>query len=309
VADEVASTRVSSQAVEQANSPALEIQVVDRLDRKVSFTAFPKRVVSLTPSTTELLFAIGAGAQVVGATEYCNYPPEATRVPRVGAGTLESISRETILSLQPDLVLCKWDRHQPLIDPLERFGVQVIAVGPEALQELFDEAELLGRVLGHEQQARELIDSMTARRDKLAAMVQTVPIDNRRRIFYEVWDEPLMTAGPKSFIGEIIEIGGMQNIFADVSGRYPKVSSEVVVHRDPEVILAPTSHAEHISVESILGRQGWGNVRAIRDKQVYLIDGDSVSRCGPRLLDALEEMMRVVYPDLWPATTHPISGK
>jgi len=279
---------------------------VDRLDRHVRFTSIPQRVVSLTPSTTEVLFAIDAGAQVVGATEYCNYPPAALEVARVGSGTLESMSRETILSLEPELVLCKWDRHQPLLEQLDRLGIQVLAVGPESLQELFDEAEMLGRVLGHEQPARELIESMHARRDQLTAIVKAIPKEERRSVFYEVWDEPLMTAGPKSFIGEIIELGGMTNIFSDVTGRYPKVSSEVVLQRNPDIILAPSSHAEQVSIESILQRQGWSGVRAISEKQVYLVDGDSVSRCGPRLLDALEQMIRVVYPQQWSSAAIPV---
>ena len=93
---------------------------VDRLKREVRFTSIPKRIISLTPATTELMFAIGAGSQLVGATKNCNFPPEAETLTRVGGGTLESVSRETIISLHPDLVLCKWDNHQPLMQTLEQ---------------------------------------------------------------------------------------------------------------------------------------------------------------------------------------------
>tara|TARA_R110002073_G_scaffold60209_22_gene151300 strand:- start:4088 stop:5035 length:948 start_codon:yes stop_codon:yes gene_type:complete len=276
---------------------AASVVVVDRLDRELRFEAIPRRIVSLSPSTTELLFAIGAGAQVVGATKHCNYPDAAAEVPRVGAGTLESISRETILSLQPDLVLCKWDTHQPLVDPLTRLGISVIAIGPENLQALFQEARLLGKVLGRESEADALVDSMTMRLDHLTSLVEQIAPRERRSVFYEVWDDPLMTAGPNSFIGELLTLGGMQNIFADTSVRYPKVSSEVVVHRNPEVILAPSTHADQVSVQQLLSRQGWSEITAIREQQVYLIDGDQVSRCGPRLIDALEQMITAVYPD------------
>ncbi|GAA5507030.1 cobalamin-binding protein [Novipirellula caenicola] len=273
------------------------VVVVDRLDRELRFEAIPRRIVSLSPSTTELLFAIGAGPQVVGATKHCNYPDAATEVPRVGAGTLESISRETILSLQPDLVLCKWDTHQPLVDPLTRLGIPVIAIGPENLQALFQEARLLGKVLGRESEADALVNSMTTRLDHVTSLVEQIPPRERRSVFYEVWDDPLMTAGPNSFIGELLTLGGMKNIFADTSVRYPKVSSEVVVHRNPEVILAPSTHADQVSVQQLLLRQGWSEIAAIREQQVFLIDGDQVSRCGPRLIDALEQMITAVYPD------------
>ena len=275
----------------------IETEVVDRLGRTIRFTEVPQRIVSLSPSTTELLYAIGAGNQLVGATEHCNYPPAATRLTRVGGGTLQGISRETILSLNPDLILCKWDSHQPLIEPFERFKVPIMAVCPDTLAELYEEAVLLGRATGHELEAHDLIEKMKRRVLALTSWVDSVPMEKRRRAFYEVWDEPLMTAGPKSFIGEMLEMGGMKNIFADATIRYPRISDEVVLDRDPQIILAPSTHRSQVSLEILAKRQGWDRITAVRERQVFLIDGDQVSRCGPRMLDALEEMIRAVYPD------------
>ena len=278
----------------------LETAAIDRLKRTIRFTEAPKRIVSLSPSTTELLYAIGAGEQLVGATEHCNYPLAATQLKRVGGGTLQGISRETILSLNPDLILCKWDSHQPLIEPFERFKVPIMAIGADTLAELYEEAMLLGRVTGQEAGASQLIEQMKRRVVALTSWVDSVPMDQRRRAFYEVWDEPLMTAGPKSFIGEMLEMGGMKNIFDDTTVRYPRISDEVVLDRDPEVILAPSTHRAKVSLEILATRQGWDRITAVRDRQVFLIDGDQVSRCGPRMLDALEEMIRAVYPDRLP---------
>lgn len=274
-----------------------ETVAIDRLNRTVYFTAVPQRIVSLSPSTTELLFAIGAGNQLVGATEHCNYPSGAAKLKRVGGGTLQGISRETILSLSPDLILCKWDSHQPLIAPFERFKVPIMAVCPDTLAELYEEATLLGRVTGHVSEASELVENMKRRVVALTSWVDSVPMEKRRRAFYEVWDEPLMTAGPKSFIGEMLEMGGMKNIFADATVRYPRISDEVVLDRDPQIILAPSTHRSQVSLEILAKRQGWDRITAVRERQVFLIDGDQVSRCGPRMLDALEEMIRAVYPD------------
>ena len=120
--------------------------------------------------------------------------------------------------------------------------------------------------------------------------------EDQRSVFYEVWDDPLMTAGPKSFIGELMRLGRMKNLFADTEIRYPKISSEVVVDRNPDVILAPTNHMKKVEVEQMAERPGWRNITAITRKQIYIINGDHVSRCGPRLLDALEEMIDAVYP-------------
>ena len=274
--------------------------VVDRLNRTIRFTKAPRRIVSLLPSTTELMFAIGAGHQMVGSTDHCNYPVAAMTLTRIGGGMLHDISRETILSLNPDLILCKWDSQQPLIEPFDRLNIPVVAVGSDSLAELIGEATLLGRVTGHEAEASSLIENMKRRLVALTSLVDSIPMERRRRTFYEVWDEPLMTAGPKSFIGELMEMGGMKNIFSDTLVGYPKISEEVVLDRDPEVILAPSTHRSKVSLEILAKRQGWDRITAVRDRQVFLIDGDQVSRCGPRMLDALEEMIRAVYPDQLP---------
>jgi iron complex transport system substrate-binding protein len=138
---------------------------------------------------------------------------------------------------------------------------------------------------------------MKQRLEILTARVKLIPEEQQRKVFYEVWDDPLMTAGPGSFIGETLDLAGLKNIFFDATTKYPKVSDEVVVARNPDVILSPSTHASQVSIEKLLGRQGWSEVNAVKLKQVYIINGDHVSRCGPRLLDALEEIIKVVYPE------------
>ena len=296
----IASQSQAKEATEKTETEKTETVAEDRLKRTLCFTKVPQRIVSLSPSTTELLFAIGAGEQLVGATEHCNYPAAAAKLTRIGGGTLQGISRETILSLNPDLILCKWDSHQPLIEPFDRFKIPIMAIGPDTLAELYEEATLLGMVTGHIPEADELVRQMKQRVAKLTSWVDAVPMEKRLRVFYEVWDEPLMTAGPKCFIGEMLEMGGMTNIFSDTTVRYPRVSDEVVLDRNPEVILAPSTHRSQVSLEILAKRQGWDRITAVRDRKVFLIDGDRVSRCGPRMLDALEEMIRAVYPERLP---------
>ena len=284
-------------------SPAVSISkrspvtIVDRTRRSVTFESVPQRIISLSPSSTELLFAIGAGSTVVGATNHCNYPADALTVPRVGSGIMEGTSRETILALKPDLVLCKWDTHEPLMEMFERVGIPAVNIGPETLEELFDEARLLGRVTGHEQEAESLISQMTKRRDGLVRRLASLSSKEQRTVFYEVWDDPLMTAGPKSFIGELLRMGKMKNVFEDTDASYPCISSEVVVDRNPDFILAPTNHTKQVAIERMALRPGWANISAITNKRVFIINGDEVSRCGPRMLNALEQMIDAVYPE------------
>lgn len=275
-----------------------EIRLVDRLDREVRFTKIPTRIVSLSPSTTELLFALGLGSSVVGRTEHCNYPLEALEIAKVGSGTLEGISREAIVNLQPDLVLCKWDSHQPLIETIEKLEIPIVAFGPENIQDMFKEARLIGSVTGHQTEAEQLIDRMSSRLERLRAAVSKIEAQDRKRVFYQVWDAPLMTAGPTSFIGELLTTAGFNNVFSDLTNRYTRVSSEVLVERDPQIIFAPTTHSTEVKLESFANRPGWENVTAVREGKIYIINGDQVSRCGPRLLDAMEQMIRLGYPEI-----------
>lgn len=270
--------------------------VVDRLGREVALGHVPQRIVSLSPATTELLFALGAGPAVVGATNHCNYPVAALEVPRVGSGILEGINREAILAIQPDLVVCKMGTHDPLIPLFDRADIPAISLGAESMEELFAEARLLGRAIGRSHQAEELVDRMTLRLSQLVQRVASIAPDQQQTVFYEVWDDPLMTAGPNSFIGELLNLGHMKNIFADTEARYPRISSEVVVDRNPQVILAPSTHMRQVEFERMAARPGWANIEAITKKRVFMINGDQVSRCGPRLLDALEQMIDMVYP-------------
>lgn len=282
----------------ETNGSSEEVVAIDRLQREVRFKASPERIISLTPATTELLFAIGAGKQIIGATKNCNYPAETENLNRVGGGTLQSLSRETIVGLQPDLVLCKWDNHQPLMEMLSEFHIPCLAIGAENLEELYVETVMLGNVTGHAEEAATLVSQMKSRVDRLTSRIKQIPDGKRRKVFYQVWDDPLMTAGPNSFIGETLRLAGLDNIFFDATTSYPRVSDEVMVSRNPDVIITPSTHASKVSVDKILNRQGWAEIKAVQEKQVYIIDGDQISRCGPRLLDAMEEIIRVSYPDL-----------
>lgn len=273
--------------------------IEDRLYRKVEFDKPPKRIVSLSPATTELLFALGLGDLLVGVTEHCNYPPAALDITRVGAGTLEGISREMIVSVQPELILCKWDKHQPLVETFERLGIPIFSIGPESLEELFEEALWIGRICDRQETAARWIADMQSRADKILAVVsaKTATRSKPKRVFYEVWDDPLMSAGPGSFIDELLRLAGLENVVSDALGRYPRVSAEVVVQRDPEVILAPTTHFQKVDISTFADRPGWSGITAVRDRQIFLINGDEVSRCGPRVLDALQQIVESVYPD------------
>lgn len=275
------------------------VTLTDDLGRKVTVLALPQRIVSLAPSNTETLFAVGAGDQVVGVTEYCNYPPEAQTREIVGGFSAKTISVEKVVSLEPDLVFSVGELQRPVINALDQIGVPVFALDPGNFQEVYESIEIVGQLTGHETEAAEVVADMKARMTAVTEKIRAIPEDERPTVFYEVWHEPLMTAGPATFIGQLIELAGGENIFADVNEEYPQVSAETVIQRAPDVILGPDSHGEELTAEKIKKRPGWEDIDAVQEGRIYLVDGDIVSRSGPRLVDALETIARDLQPDLF----------
>lgn len=271
----------------------------DDMGREITVSALPQRVISLAPSNTEILFAVGAGDQVVGVTEFCNYPPEAQTRETVGGLSAKTISIEKIVSLEPDLVFSVGELQRSVIEALDQAGIPVFALDPEGIDGVYKNIEMVGRLTGHEAEAANVVTEMKDRIAAVTEKTQAIPEDERPAVFYEVWHEPLMTAGPTTFIGKLIELAGGENIFAGVSEEYPQVSAETIVQHDPEVILGPDSHAEELTAEKIKARPGWEDIEAVQEGRIYLVDGDMVSRPGPRLVDILEVIAQDFHPDLF----------
>jgi len=278
---------------------AFPLSITDSLGRKVTVDQVPQRVVSLAPSLTEMLFAVGAGDQVVGVTSYCNYPPEAATREQVGGFSGDSISVERIVALKPGLVLANGAIHQPIIEALETVNVAVVSIDPANLSEVYEDLDLVGRLTGHREEAAQVVEKMRARIADVVARVETIPQAQRLTVFWEMWDEPLMTAGPGTFPGQLIDLAGGINIFAELSDDWPTVSAEQVLARNPDVIMGSDNHGDKLSAEIVAQRPGWSQVAAVRDGRVYLLDGDIVSRPGPRLAEAALALAQALYPDLF----------
>jgi len=265
----------------------------------VSLPAKARRVVSLSPAITEILYAAGAGPAVVGVTTYCNFPAEAQAVAKIGGFSPNTVSIEAIVALKPDLVLGELSAHGQLGAEFERSGVRFAALPQTNFESVFQAIELLGRVAGDEQKSKSLVASLRARMAAIAAKTAAIPADKRPIVFWETWDEPLMSVGPHAFTGQIIEAAGGRNCFYDSQADWPVVSFEAVLARDPDYIMAADSHGAALTPERLARRPGWSALKAVRLGHVVLLDGDIVSRPGPRLVDALEQMARVLYPALF----------
>lgn len=259
----------------------------------------PKRVVSLAPSLTEMVYALGAGPTLVGVTTVCNYPEAARKVPRIGGMEDGGVDLEKVLSLKPDLVVAIGLYQSSTVEALRRLGLRVEVVPSQTVEDVFVAVTRLGVLLGREAEAKRLNADMRQRIDRVRKATAALPKERRPRVFYQVWDKPLMTATRDTLIGRLIELGGGVNVFGDLSGRYVQVSPEAVLERDPQVILAPTTHASRVDAKVLAKTPGLAGVTAVRTGRVHVLDGDLVSRTGPRIAEALELVARALHPELF----------
>lgn len=245
---------------------------------------YPRRIVSLGPAATETLFAVGAGSQVVGRTDFCNYPPEATEVASVGGFDGKTFSLETVIALKPDLVCLYSVMHDHLIEPLKKLGIAVYVSDANSVDDVIREIGDIGRITGHAAEAA----AVTKRIDDAVKLFQTAAAKKGNKVYWEVWNSPFMSIGSSSFINDVIEKAGGINIFCDTAEGYPVISEESIFARNPDIIIIPSDMG--YSASDIYKRAGWNAISAVRNKKVFDINSDIASRAGPRIYLAIEEI-------------------
>ncbi len=266
-----------------------EIVVTDDAGREVRLGAPARRVVTLAPHLTEMLFAVGAGDAAVGAVAYSDYPPAALELPRVGGA--RGVDVEAVLALEPDLVLAWASAPQGgAARRLEALGIPVFKSSPGSLDEVARTMERIGRLVGRDQggeaQAAALRGQIAALRDEYGPEAEAA-----LRVFYEVWHEPLMTVGGGHFISEIIALCGGRNIFSGLDTPSPRVDREALLARDPQVIFSATSSEEETA--ALLARWArWPDLAAVRHAQVRALPADLLGRPGPRLAAGGRQLCR-----------------
>ncbi len=274
------------------------LTLVDGMGREVVLPSPAQRIVSIAPSNTEILFAIGAGDQVVGRDEVSDYPPEALEVTSIGS-TYGELNTEAILVLEPDLVLAATITSPEQVQTLEVLGVPVfLLANPEDFSGLLENIRVVGVLTGHETEAEALAVGLDAR---VEAVTQKAADAALVSVFYEVdGTDPTApwTTGAGTFQDVLIGLVGGENIAADIAG-WGQMSLEEIVTRDPQVVIFGEGPWVPTTVESYSDRSGWGEIAAVVDGRVYGIDTNWVDRPGPRLVDALEEMALMIHPELF----------
>lgn len=286
---------VSGSAAQQTSFP---LTLTDGLGRQVTIGSSPQRIVSLLPSNTETLFALGLGDRVVGVTEFDTFPPEAQTKQIIGGMTVNTISMETILALEPDLVLAHDELQQSVIDALAENGLTVFATNTKQLTDVYRTINWVGQMADVQDRAEALAGQIQREIAAITARIDQVPADERPTVFYEVWVEPLLTAGPRTYIGQMITLVGAKNIFDDVNQDFPAVSAEEVIARNPGVILSAEHNTDNLTDEALAARPGWSEIEAVKNGRIYLLNDDIISRPGPRVALALRAMVEALYPGL-----------
>jgi len=273
------------------------ITFTDGLDREINLDGPAQRVVSLAPSNTEILFAVGAGSQMVGRDEFSDYPAEAASLESVG-GSFGEYSAEAIVALEPDLVLAAEINTPELVKQLEDLGLTVYYLkNPVTLEAMYVNLEIVGQLTGHD--VAELVDSLKAR---VAAVDEKIaPISARPTVFYEIdasdASKPY-TASSGTFIDLLIQRAGGQNIAAGFDSLYPQISLEQLVVFNPGIILLGDS-LYGTTPESVSARAGWETIEAVKSGNIFPFDDNLASRPGPRLVDGLEQLAKLLHPELF----------
>ncbi len=275
------------------------ITLTDGLGRSLTLEGPPQRIVSLAPSNTEILFAIGAGQQVVGRDEFSNYPEDALALPSVG-GSWGNYNTEAIVELNPDLVLAAEINPPELVESLEKLGLTVYLLpNPTDIDGIYQIMETAALLTWRQEETTILVQSLKERVE--AVTNQTSGLTDRPAVFYELDStEPNApyTAGAGTFVELLIEMAGGTNIGSAMDSPWAQISLEQLVVLDPDIILLGDS-AYGVTPESVGARAGWESISAVANARVYPFDDDLASRPGPRMVDGLEAMARLIQPEVF----------
>lgn len=270
------------------------ITVTDDLGREVTIEDIPSRIISMTPNTTEILFALNLEQQIVGVTDFCNYPEAALKKDSIGG---IDAGLEPVLALEPDLVVSTTMNTKEVIERLMALGYTVIVLDTKRFEEIFPAIALIGEATGQKQEAQSLLEELKSRKEALEERLkeaQETPL-----VFYEVWDDPFMSVNKNTFVGQLITMAGGENLTHDAPSEYPIVSLETIIDRDPNVYILPTGHGLIQSTENITSRTGFKLIDAVKNNRIFFVDQDIILRPGPRIIDGLEKLAQAIHPQLF----------
>ncbi|WP_282034584.1 ABC transporter substrate-binding protein [Metabacillus indicus] len=282
----------------EKNEASFPVTVTDDAGNEITLEEKPEKIVSLLPSTTEILFALGLGDEIVGVSDYDNYPEAAAQKEKVGA---QDMNAEKIIALQPDIAFLQdyhAQNHGEIIKQYEAAGIKVFIVGS---QTSFDQVYTAIRTIGKATDTLDKADSIINDMDKKVASIKekAKEVKDPKRVWIEVSPQPeIYTTGKGTFMNEMLEMIGAENVAASEEG-WVKMDEEKIVSSNPDTIITTYGYYVENPAEQVLTRSGWNSIKAVQSKQVFDVNSDLVTRPGPRLADGAEELGRLIYPDIF----------
>jgi len=266
----------------------------DALGRVVTLRSPPKRIVCLAPSVTEILYYLRLGDRIVGVTQFSYYPPEAAHKPKVGSYI--NLNVERIITLNPDLVIGTADGNKPgVVKLLEQAGIPVYIVNPRNVMDAIGTIDTLGELCGVWERAKELSSRLRARADHVFERTMSL---RKPLVFLQINMKPIMTVNRNTFHHDVIRLAGGENMSQDEPFTYPRISVEEVIQKKPEVIII-SSMERGGRFEMVRNEwQKWSSIPAVKEGRIYLIESDLLDRPSPRIVKGLENMARVIHPEV-----------
>ncbi|MCG1028491.1 ABC transporter substrate-binding protein [Virgibacillus halodenitrificans] len=290
----------NTEQTEETGQGDFPVTLTDAIDKEVTLEEKPERIVSLIPSNTEIAFSLGLDEEVVGVSDHDNYPEAVQEKEKIGGMELNI---EKIIGLKPDLVLAHASsahNAEAGLQQLRDAGISVFVVADaQNVDQTYESIQQIGEITGTTEKAEEIVGNMKDEFAKLEEKAKTISEEDRKSVFFEVSPAPeIFTAGKNTFFNNLLQIIHAENAAKEQDG-WVQIDPESIVKLNPDVIVTTYGHYEENAEESVLSRDGWDSVTAIKNEAVYDIHSDLISRPGPRLVEGAKELAKVVYPDVF----------
>lgn len=288
----------STSGEEQSQSSAFPITITDDSGQEITIEKEPESIISMQPSNTEIAYALGLGDKMIGVSDYCNYPVETADVEKVGG---QDMNAEMILTLMPDVIFVTDYHHQnhdAILQQYEEAGISVIVIGSESsFADVYETIQMIGKATGTTVEAEKLVADMKER--LLAVEEKAKQVTEKKKVWVEVSPAPdIFTTGQGTFMHEMLESIQAENAAGNQEG-WVKLTEEEIVQLNPDVIITTYGYYVDNPKEGVMARSGWGEVPAIKDGNVHDVDSDTVTRPGPRLIEGVEHLAKLIYPEIF----------
>lgn len=250
--------------------------------------SIPQRIVSLSPASTEILFAVGAENQIVAVSDFSDYPPQAQNLPKVGGFDGKTLSLEKILSFNPDFVYLTNVMHNHLIPHFESLNIDYYLSDANSFEQVKNEILQIAKITGHTSTGENLVKKIDSAINKINSQNQLL---QKPTVYWEVWNSPFMSVGNSSFINDLINTAGGINIFQEIAQAYPTVSEETIVAKNPQIIIIPQNSG--ITVDSVKNRKGWSQIDAVKNDKIFIVDDNLLTRSGARIGESAEYLANI----------------